>query len=193
MLVIINQAAEQGLMLHRSYADMYENVRDFAVAIEQTEEGETVLGVCGLRVLWANLAEVYALAVSPAARSKGLGSQLVEASFDLARQIGIRKLMTLTYEQRFFERLGFKVVDRQNLPLKVWSECLRCAKNQHCDEIAMILELEDMPMVEAPKPPVLPQDEYAVPVQLQIDAPRRKQAEKMSEMPSGQYSKGKTP
>ena len=64
------------------------------------------------------------------------------AAVDEAEQLGIRKLMTLTYEQAFFERCGFGVVDRQTLPLKVWSECVRCPKNQRCDEIAMTLDLE---------------------------------------------------
>src|SRR5690606_23948784 len=97
--------------------------------------------------------EVYALAVAPQWRGKGIGRRLVLSCVDEAEELGLQRLMTLTYEQRFFERCGFHVVDRQNLPLKVWSECIRCPKNQACDEIAMIRELgvpqiegfEDMP------------------------------------------------
>jgi len=178
---LINDAAEYGLMLHRSNAELYENVRDFCVA-EDNATG-AVVGVCGLRVMWANIAEVYALVVAPSARGRGLGKQLVRACIEDARGIGVRKLMALTYEQPFFEKLGFAVVDRQKLPLKVWSECLRCAKNTQCDEIAMLCVLEDVPEVEAPKAPaaVAP---YQVPVQLQIDAPQRRlqRREKMDEL-----------
>ncbi|MFW6031986.1 MAG: N-acetyltransferase [Phycisphaeraceae bacterium] len=164
---IINDAAEHGLMLPRSLASLYENIRDYHVAIETGERGgERVVGVCGLGIMWANLAEVYALAITPDQRGKGLGKRLVLAAVDEAERLGIRKLMTLTYEQKFFEKAGFGVVDRQTLPLKVWSECARCPKNQACDEIAMIRVLESVPEVEAPKPAVPPADKYIVPVTL---------------------------
>ena len=66
----------------------------------------------------------------------GIGRQLVEWTIDEARRLGIRRLMALTYEQRFFEKLGFEVVAKETLPLKVWSDCVRCPKRDGCDEIA---------------------------------------------------------
>lgn len=135
---IINDCAEYGLMLHRSLADLYENVRDFQVAIEDDQ----IVGVCGLKIVWSNLAEIYSLAVAPEYRKRGLGRRLVLSCIDEAEELGIARLMTLTYEKHFFERCGFHVVNRQTLPLKVWSECVRCPKNQACDEIAMIRDLE---------------------------------------------------
>jgi amino-acid N-acetyltransferase len=159
---IINDCAEYGLMLHRSLTYLYEHIRDFHVA----EEDEQVVGVCGLNIVWANLAEVYALAVAPAYRGKGIGAQLVRAVIAEGQQLGIRKLMSLTYERAFFERLGFDVVDRQSLPLKVWSECARCPKNQACDEIAMIRVL-DVPEIVVPS--LEPADSrYEVPVTLGV-------------------------
>ena len=147
IVTLVNNFAERGLMLHRSLENLYEHVRDFHVAIEDDQ----VVGVCGLSIVWADLAEVYSLAVSATQQGKGLGSQLVEAAIEDARTLGIRQLMSLTYEQRFFERLGFTVVDRMTLPLKVWSECMTCPKNQACDEIAMVRIL-DVPQIIAPKP-----------------------------------------
>lgn len=140
---IINDAAEFGLMLPKSIAALYETVRQFHVA-EDEQTGE-VVGVCGLSIIWANLAEVVSLAVAPSQRGRGLGRRLVEVCLDEARQLGVRKVMSLTYEKQFFERLGFAVVDRQELPLKVWADCVRCPKNEACDEIAMIRVLEDVP------------------------------------------------
>ncbi len=173
---IINDCAEYGLMLHRSHAFLYERLRDFHVAVAagdpggDGEAGEAVVGVCGLRVIWSNLAEVYALAVDPTQRGKGLGRMLVEACVNEARRLGIRRLMSLTYEQAFFEKLGFAVVDRQTLPLKVWSECLQCPKNQACDEIAMVRMLADVPDLAAAcdvaRPPTPAPHEYVVPVVL---------------------------
>jgi len=173
---IINDAAEHGLMLHRSLEALYERVRNFQVA----EEAGEVIGVCGLRVMWADLAEIYALAVSPEARGRGLGRQLVEACVEDARRLGIRRLMSLTYERGFFERLKFEVVDRQNLPLKVWTECIYCSKKHACDEIAMVRTLTDIEPASAPAPPKPAQTEYVVPVTLNVSKPTLK---KMNEQP----------
>lgn len=166
---IINDCAEAGLMLHRSLSFLYEHVRDFHVAVA----GGQVIGVCGLSIVWANFAEVYALAVHPDQRGKGLGKRLVLSCVDEAEELGIQKLMTLTYEREFFARCGFTVVDRQELPLKVWSECVRCAKNQACDEIAMIRVLEDVPEPVVPQPPPPKAGTYEVPVVLSWSAVKR--------------------
>ncbi|MCC7145295.1 MAG: N-acetyltransferase [Phycisphaeraceae bacterium] len=162
---IINDCAEYGLMLHRSMAFLYEHVRDFFVSVAPDDPAK-IQGVCGLSVVWANLAEVYSLAVAPEFRRQGLGRQLVESCVEEARLLGIRKLMALTYEKPFFESLGFSVVDRQQLPLKVWSECMRCPKNQACDEIAMIRVLPEIPEQFAPQAPPPALDAYIVPVVL---------------------------
>lgn len=134
MADLINGWAERGVMLHRSLAELYEDVRDFHVAcIDQR-----VVGVAGLRIMWANLAELYALAVDGEARSRGIGRKLVDAIAEEADALGIGRIFALTYEQQFFERCDFTLVDRKNLPQKVWSECVRCSKREACDEIAMI-------------------------------------------------------
>ncbi len=156
-------------MLHRSLAFLYEHVREFHIETE----GDEVLGVCGLSIVWANMAEVYALAVKPEHRRRGLGKRLVISCVDEADELGIRKLMTLTYEKAFFARCGFHVVDRQELPLKVWSECARCSKNQACDEIAMIRVLEDVPELRVPRPAEPTAGSYEVPVVLAMSAERR--------------------
>ena len=144
---IINSHAELGKMLFKSYAQLYESLRDFAV---YEEDGE-VLGCVALAIIWADLAEVRSLAVDRDAIGRGIGQQLTRWCIAEARRLGIRKLMSLTYEQRFFEKLGFVVVAKETLPLKVWSDCVRCPKNLHCDEIAMVLELPDVPPVLAPQ------------------------------------------
>ncbi len=184
---IVNDCAEFGLMLHRSHSFLYEKVRDFTVAIDTSvqpaigdgdgdgpampADGQ-VVGVCGLSIIWANLAEVYSLAVAPSHRRRGLGQRLVLACVEDARRVGIRRLMTLTYEQAFFEKLGFSIVDRQTLPLKVWNECLRCSKRQACDEIAMTRTLDDVPELAAPKPGESGVESFDPPVVLSVSARR---------------------
>jgi amino-acid N-acetyltransferase len=150
MAQLINENAELGLMLPKSLASLYETVRAFHVV----EEAGDVVGLCALTVVWANWGEIASLAVAPSQRGKSLGRLLVERCLNEAQSIGIPRVMTLTYEQSFFEKLGFAVLDRQQLPLKVWSECVRCPKNHACDEIAMFRKIDGVPEPpEMPKPP----------------------------------------
>jgi amino-acid N-acetyltransferase len=142
---IINSHAELGKMLFKSLAQLYEDLRDFAVYEDQGQ----IVGCVGLTIIWADLAEVRSLAVDSAHHGRGIGRSLVDWSFAEARRLHIRRLMTLTYEQRFFEKLGFEVVAKETLPLKVWSDCVRCPKRDGCDEIAMLRVLEDVPIIEA--------------------------------------------
>ncbi len=149
MMGIVNDSAERGLMIHRSLAELYEHLRAFHVA----ERDGRLVGVAGLRIMWANLAEVYALAVSKDARGHGVGKRLVASVVEQARSLQIHRVFALTYERTFFERCGFDLVDRRTLPLKVWGECVRCPKHEACDEIAMVRVLEDVPDHGAPLPP----------------------------------------
>ena len=161
---IINGHAQQGRMLFKNFAQLYENLRDFAVF----DIAGDAVGCVALGIVWSDMAEIRSLAVDEDFIGRGIGRALVEWTVDDARRLGIRKLMSLTYEQRFFEKLGFGEVEKETLPLKVWSDCVRCPKNQNCDEIAMVRELPDVPIVEAPKAlptprgvsiPVLPADD----------------------------------
>ena len=152
MQAVINSHAELGKMLFKSLSQLYENVRDFAVF----EEDGNILGCVGLAIIWNDLAEVRSLAVEEPARGRGVGSRLVRWCVDEAERLGIRRVMSLTYEQRFFERLGFTVVDKDTLPLKVWTDCVRCPKKDACDEIAMVRILNSVPVVELPPAPPTP-------------------------------------
>ena len=165
---IINAHAELGKMLFKSYAQIYEQLRDFAVYEVEASTGPEVVGCAAVAIIWADLAEVRSLAVDDNYRGRGIGSRLVEWCVDEARRLGIRKLMSLTYEQRFFEKLGFEVVPKDTLPLKVWSDCVRCPKREGCDEIAMVRELHEVPMIVMPTAPPTPKG-MSIPVLTHVD------------------------
>ncbi|MCF7958486.1 MAG: N-acetyltransferase, partial [Phycisphaerae bacterium] len=131
---LINMHAEEGRMLFRSMADLYESIRDFKVY-----EGDgKVLGCCALPIIWADLAEVKSLAVLKGYQGKGIGAALVKVVVQEARQLKLPKIFTLTLEEGFFLKLGFQKVTMDSLPMKVWSECIHCSKQDQCDEIALI-------------------------------------------------------
>src|SRR5688572_29850454 len=105
---IVNSHAELGKMLFKSHAELYENLRDFAVF----EKDGKVVGTTALAIIWADLAEIRSLAVDPVHIGMGIGKQLVQWTIEKARRLQIRKIMSLTYEQQFFAKLGFVVVDK---------------------------------------------------------------------------------
>lgn len=122
-------------MLHRSMESLYESLRDFIVA--QDGDGR-IIGCVALDIFWADLAEIKSLAAAAGARGQGVGYSLLAAAVAEAGRLGIGKLFALTYEQEFFVRQGFDVIDRNDLPEKVWRECIACPKVDNCDEIAMM-------------------------------------------------------
>ncbi|HNS20319.1 MAG TPA: N-acetyltransferase [Sedimentisphaerales bacterium] len=134
---LINYYAEHDKMLFRSLAEVYENLQTFLVA----EKGGKLVGCCALEVVWSDLAEVKSLAVGPESRGSGVGTALVSAAVEQARQLGVPRAFALTLEPKFFERVGFRVVKKEELPMKVWSDCARCPKQDECDEIAMVQDL----------------------------------------------------
>lgn len=134
MLQLINNYAEKGLMLPRSKLSLYETLQNFLVI----EDEEKIVGVGGLHILWEDLSEIRSLAVSDQHSGQGLGSRLVEELENRAKFLGIPRVITLTYQKEFFEKSGYKVVNKETLSHKVWKDCLNCPKYHACDEIAMI-------------------------------------------------------
>lgn len=134
---LINSYAEVDRMLFASVSDIYERLLTFMVAEDQGR----VVGCCSIQVLWENLAEIKSLAVDQDCFGKGVGKALVQGCLEKARKLGLKKVFTLTLEDKFFEKLGFVRVNRDALPMKVWSDCAACPKQDHCDEVAMECEL----------------------------------------------------
>lgn len=128
--------AARGELLPRTLNEVYRNLRDFFVC---AVDGE-VVGVCALSLYWEDLAEVRSLAVHEAYGGKGLGKALVTACLDEATGLGVRRVFALTYRPGFFEQLGFRTLDKRELPQKIWKDCIRCAKFTCCDETALICE-----------------------------------------------------
>lgn len=138
MRELINYHAQEGRMLFRSLADLYESLPYFKVYRQE----EQVVGCCALQIIWADLAEVKSLAVHSDYQGRGIGGSLVRAVIEQARQLLLPKIFTLTLEEEFFAKMGFKKVAMDSLPMKVWSDCVNCPKQDNCDEIAMMLVLD---------------------------------------------------
>lgn len=138
--LLMNTNADDGLVLPRSYNQLYSHLRDFFVVVDDEAEDE-VLACCALSICWENLAEVRSLVVTREKRGHGLGRKLVEACISDALTLGIYRVFALTNTTPFFARMGFSEVSKDSLPQKVWSDCLNCPRFPDCDEVAMLMEL----------------------------------------------------
>jgi len=134
---LINTFAKQDLMLPRSLNELYENLRDYWVA----EENNRIVGCCALHVSWLDLAEIKSLAVAKNKQNKGLGTNLVNACLNEAKSLGAKRIFVLTYRTDFFKNFSFKKTKHENLPHKIWAECIKCCKFPNCEEVAMVRQL----------------------------------------------------
>jgi amino-acid N-acetyltransferase len=146
MHALINGFAAKGLMLAKSRRQLYQNIRDFWVADVSEGDGMHTLVGCGaLHIIWGDLGEIRSLAVDEQFQNSGVGRQLGEALLREADMLKLPRVFALTYQQAYFERLGFHLVEKTTMPHKVWGECMDCPKFPNCDELAMI---KDAPFLE---------------------------------------------
>ena len=134
---LINHYAKRDKMLPRSLSEIYENIRDFFVYTE----GKNIYGCCALHVDWEDLSEIKSLAVARPKCGRGVGTKLVKQALKEAKGLRVSKVFALTYIPGFFERFGFRIIDRKELPHKIWSECIKCVYFPGCKEIAMMREI----------------------------------------------------
>ena len=135
---LINYFADKGDMLARPLSELYENIRDYFVV----RRDERVIACAALHVNWSDLGEIKSLVVAENSQEQGIGDQLVEACLREAKELGIPTVFCLTHKPGFFERFGFRQLDKMDLPRKVWTECYVCPKFPNCDEVALIYDLE---------------------------------------------------
>ncbi len=134
---LVNHFAQKDLMLARPLSELYENIRDYYVYIENG----SVVGCAALHIFWKDLAEIKSIAVEEDYQKRGIGKQLIQKCLEEGKVLGINRLVVLTYIPEFFERMGFKRVDKELLPHKIWSECVKCYKFPDCDEVPLIIEI----------------------------------------------------
>ncbi|MBL8231245.1 MAG: N-acetyltransferase [Bryobacterales bacterium] len=133
LVKLINSFAARGIMLPRTEFELAENVRDFTVVAD----GDRLIACGALHFYTARAAEIRSLAVDSEYQKHGVGAVLMQALEKEARTFDLEGLFAFTYVPGFFRKQGYREVDRAELPLKAWKDCLRCPKFQACDEIAM--------------------------------------------------------
>jgi amino-acid N-acetyltransferase len=159
IVALVNHFAGQNLMLPRTEESVHRTLADWLVAVPMTPDGAAtpdappVVGCGALVPLTDTLVEVRSLAIHASQHGKGLGSVIVQALIDMAREREYHQVCALTLRENFFTRLGFHVVDRWSISPKVWQACIYCPKFHRCDEIAVLMNLVQPPDDSAVKRP----------------------------------------
>lgn len=136
---LVADEVARGIILARSDDEVATNIRSYLLALSDENE---LLGYCALHVQNAKLAEIRSLIVNKNARRMGVGRALVNGHLKKACDLELKQVFTLTYQREFFESLGFKEIDKKDLPAqKIWSDCIKCKHFPNCDEIALIIDV----------------------------------------------------
>jgi len=138
MQELVYDEVENGNILIRTEAEMATTIRSYKVVYDNNK----LIGFVALHIHSSLLAEIRSLVVSSSKREKGIGSNLIKHCIAEAKELKLKKLLVLTYQQKLFEKFGFNVIQKETLPdTKIWADCIKCKHFPICDEIALTLKL----------------------------------------------------
>ncbi|NOQ29960.1 MAG: N-acetyltransferase [Helicobacteraceae bacterium] len=138
MQSMVADAIEEGIILPRSNSEVATNIRSYTLCFDHNK----IVGYVALHIHNEKLAEVRSLVVNEEYRGKEIGSKLVNMLSHEAEILGIKEMLSLTYKQNFFERLGFKEIPKELIPdNKIWADCIKCKLFPQCNEISLIKTL----------------------------------------------------
>ena len=136
---LLEPYADKGIVLRRSREDILFYIRNFRTAWINGE----ICGCVAVRDFGNKLMEVRSLVVGKKFQGTGVGRKLIEFVLEQLGSMYPEKdwnLFTLTGQAVFFQRLGFKVVNKEMFPEKIWSDCSKCKKQHCCDEVALLYD-----------------------------------------------------
>jgi amino-acid N-acetyltransferase len=123
---------------------VYQSIRDWVVA----EANGKIVGMGSLLIMWGDLAEIRSLVIDPAYQGYGIGRAIVVQLLEEARALGLPRVFALTRKPGFFLKTGFQLTRIEHLPRKVQKDCVFCPKFHSCDEVAVIMPLDETAAAE---------------------------------------------
>jgi len=138
MKALVLPEVQSGVILERSEDEIATNIRSYTLAYVQNK----LVGFGALHIHTAYLAEIRSLIVKEEYRGHKIGEGLIFQALDEAKELGIQRVLSLTYKQSFFERLGFVEIPKESLPEhKIWADCIKCKHFPVCNEVSLIKNL----------------------------------------------------
>jgi len=138
MRQMVQPEVESGIILDRTEDEIATNIRSYMLAYSD----EILVGFCALHIHTVSLAEIRSLVVKDGYRGNKIGESLVVQLLEEGRKLGVQKVLSLTYKQSFFERLGFIEIPKESLPEhKIWADCIKCKHFPICNEVSLIKKI----------------------------------------------------
>jgi len=139
MQALVLSEVKEGVILNRSEDEVATNIRSYVLA----KEDEKLVGYTALHIHSKRLAEIRSLIVDEKYRGQKIGQKMVEFALEEARELGVEEdVLVLTYLPAFFEKLGFKEINKEVIPEhKIWADCIKCIHFPVCNEIALVYKL----------------------------------------------------
>jgi amino-acid N-acetyltransferase len=132
---LLKPFVDDGIILLRDKNEIATNIRSYSAV----EIDKKIVGIVALHIYSDELAEVRSLAVDKAYQQKGIGKKLIKSIEEEAKILGVKQILTLTYQKEFFQNIGFIEIDKESIPeQKVWADCIKCKHFPMCNEISMI-------------------------------------------------------
>lgn len=138
MQLLVAPEIESGIILARTDDEIATNIRSYTLAMD----GDKLIGFCALHIHSPNLAEIRSMIIDGDYRGQNIGSQLVSKVCQEGKLLGLNEVLALTYQQHFFERLGFVEIPKESIPEhKIWADCIKCKHFPVCNEVSLIKTL----------------------------------------------------
>ncbi len=131
---LLTRYSDQEVLLPRAVSEILGLIPQFFIV----EAKARVIACVAIEVFSTELGEVRSLAVDPSYKNQNLGMLLLREIEAYARQLGLTKMMALTYVEGFFHKYGYQTVEMSSLPEKVWRVCVKCPNFHNCNEIPVL-------------------------------------------------------
>ncbi|WP_201335734.1 MULTISPECIES: N-acetyltransferase [unclassified Nitratiruptor] len=138
MQKLVEPYVKEGIILPRSDDEIATNIRSYTVA----KTDKNIIGYVALHIHSKTLAEIRSLVVSRVYQGKGIGKALVEKAIKEGKFLKVKKILSLTYNKEFFQKIGFYEINKEDVPEhKIWQDCIKCKHFPICNEVAMMIDL----------------------------------------------------
>ena len=132
---LLSTFVKEGVILERDDDEIASNIRSYTII----KTDNKIVAIGALHIYSPHLAEIRSLAVDKNYQNLGFGKHIVQELEKEAQKLGIKQILTLTYQKQFFEKLGFVEIPKELVPShKVWSDCIKCKHFPNCNEFSLL-------------------------------------------------------
>jgi argininosuccinate lyase/amino-acid N-acetyltransferase len=130
---LTNFWADKGEILPLSRDNIIHDIQNFVVA----ELDGKVVGSASLYIYQTGLAEIRSVVLQDDAQQQGQGKALIQYLLEFAYQMELEQIIVLTYIPKYFQQLGFNLIDKSSLADNIIEDSEPSPHKDPADEVAM--------------------------------------------------------